>query len=324
MTAVIDRMPTSSLAAQLGLARAKRIAADQAGIASRRALITADVPRWLIRRELRVGRWQRTGRQTVAVHNGPVDAAAKRWIAVLELGPRAALAGVTALQHDGIKALTDTDIHVFTPKGAVRRKLTGVVQHESRRWTEEDIVDSGLRRTRPAVSAVSAALWAVTKEQGSYFLILAVQQGLCRPEDLATVLERVRRHRFRKAMVTTVADLVAGVRSVGELDVARRMRSRGLPEPTRQSIRVRPSGTQYLDAEFEEYDLVAEIDGIQHDEPWAVLKDTVRDLTIVSEGRQVLRIPLIAWRLDGEAVLDALEAVFRSRGWRPPPASAAS
>ena len=139
VAAVIDRMTTSSLAAQLGVARARRIAGDQAGIASRRALIAADVPRWLIRRELRVGRWQRTGRQTIAVHNGPLDAAAKRWIAVLELGPRAALAGITALQHDGITALTDTDIHVFTPKGAVRRKLAGVVQHESRRWTEDDI-----------------------------------------------------------------------------------------------------------------------------------------------------------------------------------------
>jgi very-short-patch-repair endonuclease len=115
----------------------------------------------------------------------------------------------------------------------------------------------------------------------------------------------------------TVVDLLGGVRSLGELDVARAMRRRGLPEPSRQSLRRRPSGREYLDAEFDEQRLVLEVDGSQHDLPDQRLVDLLRDFAITAEGRTTLRIPLEAWRLDEEAVLDALEAVFASRGWSP-------
>ncbi len=73
-------------------------------------------------------------------------------------------------------------------------------------------------------------------------------------------LERVRRHRFRRELQSVVLELAGGVRSVGELDVARRMRERGLPEPSRQSVRTRPSGQEYLDAEFDAYALVMEVE----------------------------------------------------------------
>jgi very-short-patch-repair endonuclease len=179
------------------------------------------------------------------------------------------------------------------------------------------VVTAGIRRTLPAVSAVHGALWSVTARQASFVLTLAVQQGLCTPQALGEVAATVRRHRLRSAIIVTIADLSDGVRSLGELDVARAMRSRGLPEPSRQAVRKRPSGKQYLDAEFEEYSLVLEVDGEQHDLPWARLSDTVRDLGLMAEGREVMRIPLVAWRIDQERVLDALEAVFRSRGWLP-------
>ena len=310
-------MPMSSLPAEIGLRRAAALAADQELVVGRRQLYAAGVPRWLVARELRVGRWQRTGRQTVALHNGPLPAAARRWVAVLELGPRAALGGVSALQEDGLAALKDDAIHVIAPPGVERRKLPGVVLHESRRFREEDIVGHGIRRTRPAVSAVHGALWSVTAKQAAFVLTLTVQQGLCTAQALGEAAAVVQRHRWRRTVVSTIADLADGVRSLGELDVARAMRSRGLPEPTRQAVRKRPSGKQYLDAEFEEYGLVLEVDGEQHELPWAVLSDTVRDLTLLAEGSRVMRVPLLAWRLDEVRVLDALEAVFRSLGWLP-------
>lgn len=316
----MTHVPTSSLAAQLGLLRAERLARRQEGVATFRQLYDAGVPRWLVRRELRVRRWARHGQQVVATHNGPLGGPARRWWAVLELGPRAALAGVSALQHDGVTALTDTDIHVIVPRGARRPRLAGVVVHESRRWREADIATSGLRRTVPAVSAVHAGLWAVTEKQATFLLLLAVQQQLCEPADLAEVLSTVRRHRWRPALLDTTAELVGGARSLGEVDVARAMRARGLPEPTRQALRRRPSGNEYLDADFEDYDVALEVDGAQHDLPWARLADTVRDIALATEGRAVVRIPLVAWRLGREQVLDALEALFTARGWSRPAA----
>ena len=293
------------------------MADEQEQIAERRQLYASGVPRWLVRRELTYNRWQRTGRQTVALHNGPLSIEARRWIAVLEHGPRAGLSGVTALQYDGVTALTDDLIHVLVPKGTPKVHVPGVVRHESRRWRKEDLVDTGLRRTKPDVSAVFAALWAVTERQATFFMILPVQQGLCTPAQLAEALERVRRHKFRTALWLAVADIVDGARSVGELDVGRALAKRGLPKPSRQVKRFRPDGKVYLDLEWEEYGLTMEIDGEQHGLPWMRLSDTVRDLESLASGSDVMRIPLLAWRLDEGRVLDAVEAVFRSRGWAP-------
>jgi very-short-patch-repair endonuclease len=305
------------LLAELALARALRVAREQSLVAHRRQLYAVGVPRWLVRRELRVGRWQQTGRSTVALHNGPLDASAKRWVAVLESGPRAALSGVSALQHDGITGLSDEEVHVAVPQGAERRRLPGVVRHETRRLREADVLTVGLRRTTPAVSAVFAALWAVTERQAVYFLLLPVQQQRCTAAQLAEVLERVRRHRFRTALWLAVADIADGARSLGELDVGRALVRRGLPRPDRQVKRTRPDGSVYLDLAWAALRLTLEVDGVQHDLPWAQLSDTLRDLGTLAEGDAVIRVPLLAWRLDEERVLDGIEAVFRSRGWSP-------
>lgn len=295
---------------------AAKLAAEQCGVVGRRQLYAAGVPRWLVRLELRVGRWQSTGRQTVVVHNGPRDAAARRWIAVLEAGPRAALDGVSALQAAGIAALTDDVVHVIVPKGARKPRLRGVRLHESRRWRDEDIVRAGIPRTLPAVAAVHAALWAATDRQAALHLTLAVQQRRATAAELYDAAATVRRHPRRALLRLVVTDLADGVRSLGELDVAQAMRGRGLPEPVRQSLRRRPSGRQYLDADFPTYRLTLEVDGWQHDLPGQRLADVLRDLAVAGEGGTTVRIPLVAWRMDSSAVLDALEALFASRGWR--------
>ena len=292
----------------------------QEQVVNRRQLYAAGVPRWLVRFELQVGRWQRTGRQTVVLHNGPLGLAARRWIAVFEAGPRAAVDGVSSLQAAGISALTDELIHIIVPKGNRKTRLAGVRIHESRRWCEQDVVRAGLPRTLPAVAAVHAALWAMTDRQATLYLTLAVQQRKASPVDLHDAAATVRRDPRRRLLATVVLDLADGVRSLNELDVGRAMRARGLPEPERQSVRQRPSGTQFLDADFPTYDLTLEIDGSQHDEPEQRLGDLLRDVALATDGRTIVRLPLVAWRLDQEAVLDALEQLFSSRGWRRPAA----
>ena len=312
-------MPVHLVAAAARLT-ASRLAADQCAVVSRRQLFTEGVPRWLVRLELRTRRWQPTGRQTVTLHNGPLDAASRRWVAVLEAGPRAALDGVSALQAAGLEQLTDEAVTVVVPKGTRRRRLTGVQVRETRRYRAEDVIRTGIPRTTPAVAAVHAALWAATDKQATYSLTLVVQQGLCRPVELSDAATAVRRHARRRLLAQVVLDLADGSRSLGELDVARSLRTRGLPEPVRQAVRRRSSGTQYLDADFPSYGISMEIDGSQHDLPHQRLADLVRDLDLATEGRTTVRIPLVAWRLDEAAVLDALERLFRSRGWQRPAA----
>jgi very-short-patch-repair endonuclease len=308
----LDRVPA------LRLARA--LAADQGGVVHRRQLAVRNVPRWVVNLELRTGRWQRTGRQTVSVHNGPLDAVGRRWVGVLEVGRRAALDGVSALQVAGVTGLSDEVVHVITPKGSTPAKPRGVRVWESRRFDEADVLSNGIRRTRPAVAAVHAALRARTDRQASYFLLLVVQQRAATVADLADVVATVRRHARRRLLQALVVDLAGGVESLGELDVAQDFRRRGLTEPERQVLRRRPSGTVYLDCDLPAYGITLEIDGSGHEAPQQRLSDLLRDISSATEGRTVIRLSLAAYRLDRNAVLDRLEALLVSRGWSRPAA----
>lgn len=298
------------------VAAATEIASAQANVVGRRQLAAAGVSRWVIRNEVAVGRWQRTGRQTVAIHNGQLDRGAQCWVAVLEVGRRAALDGVTALQHAGCSALTDDEIHVIVPKGSTPARPAGVVVHESRLYDERAVLTNGIRRTKPAVAAVHAALWAVTDRQATYFLLLAGQNRLARPADIATAVRSVRRHKRGAHVRRVVRDLAGGVQALSEFDVAGHLRRRGLPEPRRQVVRRRPSGTDYLDCEFDGYDITLEIDGIGHDQPLQQLADLLRDIATMTSGKLVIRVPMVAFLLDPDAVLDALTELLTSRGWR--------
>lgn len=292
-----------------------QVAADQFSVIGRRQAKKLGVPRWFLERELRSGRWQRGGRQTLVMHNGPLDWHTRCWIAILEADPRAALDGVASLRWAGLP-LRDEEIVIITPKGSRLVRLPGVRVRESRRWRAEDVCAVGIRRTLPAVAAVHAGLWSVTDKQAAYFPSLVVQQGLTTPALLADVLTSVRRARRRGVLVLTVRELAGGSRTLEEIDLVRGLRERGLPLPDRQSIRKRPSGTQFLDADFEAYDLTLEMDGSQHDLPGQRLTDLFRDLALVVDGRTVLRIPNIVWWLAREDLLSALEQVFVARGWR--------
>jgi very-short-patch-repair endonuclease len=301
--------------------QARRVAGElaeaQEAVVTRRQLCRAGVPRWLIHLEVRVGRWQCTGKQTVVLHNGPLSPPAQRWIAVLETGLGAALDGVSALQQAGLTMLTDEQIDVIVAKGATPAHPPGVRVHESRRFREQDVISAGIRRVRPAVAAVHAALWAATDRQATYFLLLAVQQRVARVSDIAEAVGRIRRHKRRVLLRALVVQLSGGVQALSELDVAADFRRRSLPEPQRQVVRRRPSGTQYLDCDLPEYAVTLEIDGAGHDEPQQRLSDLVRDITLAAEGRLTVRLPMAVYVLDRDRVLDALEELFLSRGWRP-------
>ncbi|MBC7373613.1 MAG: hypothetical protein H7323_06445 [Frankiales bacterium] len=305
------------------LAQVSALAAEQDGVLGRRQLYAADFTRWQLQARLRGKRWQRTGRQTVCVTTGPLTQAATRWVAVLETGPRAALDGITALQAAGVKGLTDTEVHVIAPKSCTPLKPRGVVVHESRRFREPEILTDGVRRVRPAVAAVHAALWAVTNRQAGLFLVMPVQQRIVTAEQLREALSAVRRAPRRRLLLQLVEDVADGVHSLNELDVCRALRRRGLPEPTRQILVRLPTGRFYLDLEWDQWGVHLEIDGLQHEDADAQLHDVLRDLDVATTGRTTIRLPILAFRLDEQAVLDRLEALLRSRGWRTPAEQAA-
>lgn len=296
---------------------AEQLAGEQEGVLSRRQLYALGVTRWQVRAQVDAGRWCRTGRQTVSTTTGPLTERARWWVAVLEVGPRAALDGVTALLAAGLTTITESTTHVIAPKSSCPWRPPGTTVHESRRFCEEDILDEGIRRVKPAVAAVHAALWAVSDRQAALFLIAPVQQRLVPAAEVAEALAVVRRHRRRRFLLTVMGDLMDRAQSLGELDFAVACRDRSLPEPDRQVVRRLSTGRVFLDVEWKPWGVVAEIDGGQHEEAGHRVADAMRDNEQVIDGKVVLRIPVLGLRLDQDAFLDQVERLLRRRGWRP-------
>lgn len=71
-------------------------------------------------------------------------------VALLEIGKHAALDGVTALSAAGLRNYQEPLIHVSVPRGTRPGNHAGVRVHETRRRLDTDVIDSGIRRVRPA------------------------------------------------------------------------------------------------------------------------------------------------------------------------------
>jgi very-short-patch-repair endonuclease len=297
-----------------------RLAAQQAGVVSRRQLYALGLSRGEVRAHVRARRWRRAGAHAVAVHCGPLPLEARWWAAVLEGGPRAYLDGVSALLAAGLQQYHQTTIRVSVPKGArIQRRRRGHVDlRETRRWRADDVVEAtGVPRSRPAVAAVRGALWAATDRQATLILTMTVQQGLCRVDDMAAEMLRIRRDKRRALVHEVLIDLAGGVRSLGELDMVRGCRERGIPAPDLQVVRRSSAGSYYLDARWRRLGVVVEVDGIQHAWIQNVVDDAIRHNAIATSSDLVLRLPVLGLRVCPEVFFDQIRDALTARGWAP-------
>lgn len=153
-------------------------------------------------------------------------------------------------------------------------------------------------------------MWAVSDRQAALLICLAVQQRLVPRDRLLAASASLSRGRsgFVRTIVEDVCD---GAHSLGELDVAQLCADRGLPRPTRQSVRRLPGGRAYLDLAWEDHGLVVEVDGGHHARALTPVDDALRQNEVTIAGERVLRIPLVGLRIDPDAFLDQLERALR-------------
>lgn len=267
-----------------------------------------------VRAQLRAARWQAVGSQSIALHNGPVTRTGWLWAAVVQGGPRAHLDGAAALEAAGLHRFTAERIRVSVPRGARVRRTRLFDVRQTRRWDPGALAPAGIPRTRPAVAAVRAALWAASDRQAALVLTLTVQQGLARAEDVATAALDVRRDRRRRLVHGVLLDLLGGARSLPELDFARLSRQHGLPEPTRQVVRRGPGGRVYLDVVWEEWGVVVEIDGIQHGWAENAVPDALRHNEVALGGETVLRLPVLGLRVTPDRFFEQVRRALVSAG----------
>ena len=289
----------------------------QASVVSRAQLYDLGYSRAEVRNQVRARRWRRLGRHCLVLHCGPLPDGGRYWAAVLEGGPRAVIDGASALLLAGLEHYDVDRIRVSVPRGArIRHRGTGVDIRQTRRWVADDTVVGGVPRTPPAVAAVRAALWAKSDRQAELVMTMAVQQGLVRAEELAVEMLRIRRDRRRLLLNQLVIELLGGIRSLGELDVVRGCRERGIPEPDKQVCRRTSSGTYFLDFRWSAWRVVVEVDGIQHSWVSNVVSDALRQNRLAIDGDKILRLPVLGLRTQPDAFFAQIREALERAGWR--------
>ena len=296
-------------------AAARALAAPQGHVLSRPQLYAIGVTRWEVRGQVRGGRWSLVGDQSVLLHNHELDEVGARWGAVFQGGPRACLDGGSALAAAGLERYDLDRVRVSVPRGARVRRNRAFNIRQTRRWADDEIIRAGIPRTRPATAAVRAALWARTDREAAYVLTATVQQGIASVTAVAAALLRVRRDRRRLLLHEIVNELADGARALGELDVVRELRRRGLPLPARQVLRQDGRKRYYLDLYWPDFHLVLEIDGIHHAWVESLVGDALRQNAVTLQGDTFLRLPLLGLRLEPEAFFGQVEQALRAGGW---------
>lgn len=250
------------------------------------------------------------------MHTGPLPMLGRQWAAVFEGGGRSCLDGASALIAEGLEHYTEDVIRVSVPRGVVVRRAAGIAVRQTRRLRPEDLVPIGVPRTRPDVAGVRAALWARSDKQATLLLTMAVQQRLTTPERLGAQALTVKRDSRRLLVTMVIGDLLGGVRSLGEHEFAHECRRRCIPEPSRQVLRRSPEGRWYLDVCWDEWGVVVEIDGIQHEWATNIVSDALRHNAVTLERAVVLRLPLLGLRVAPDEFFAQIRTALAGRGCR--------
>jgi len=282
-----------------------------------------------IRHRLASGRWRRMFRAVYRAYDGPLTEVQRWWIAILAATPepngspeshRAAyLGGVTALLALGLRGIRSDGIHIVVPHNRRVAPPAGVRLHRTMDPPSGDRHPSVRPpATNPGRSIVDASAWARSNDEARLIIAASFQQRLVAASDIEAVLDRRPATRRRSLIIATVRDCAAGSHSIGELDFAALCRGARLPVPVRQLRRRDAAGRlRYLDACFDDWKLVVEIDGAHHADVGQMWEDAARQNDLLLAGYVVLRYPVFVVRTQPQRVAAEIRAALITAGWRP-------
>jgi hypothetical protein len=278
-----------------------------------------------LRVQLASRRWQAPFPGVVVLHNGPLTDAQHMWSALLAAPPGAMLHGLSALQHDGFRGFDPEGVAIVVPGSSTdprSRRLARPAGARVRvRWSREltaaDVNDIVLPpRTRSARSLLDAASERVPERRARAIVLAGIQQRLARPAALWDALSRRGRCRNRAMIAESIDDAAGGVQSLPEREFELIRRRIGLPRPARQRVLRLADGRHYLDNEWDEVAVRAEVHGLPHLEVRQWDEDLLlrqNDITVAGGGLLVFSSYAIRHRR--ERVADQLVQMFRARGW---------
>lgn len=265
---------------------------------------------------IRLGLGQRPCRGIYVTHNGPITLDQRELIALKASAPGAALAGLSALRHDGFTGFDAELPTVVQPIGSTNPPYEQLIPHWSKWLDDRDVHPLRRpRRTRPQRSLIDAASWASSDQHARVIIIAGVQQGLVNTRMLREALQRRGTCRRRALIVQSILDAHGGIQSLPERDFRGICHRFGLPRPSHQVRCKGPDGRYYLDAAWEEYDIAVEVHGIPHlrIRNWDGDLDRGNEISIL--GKRILIFSSFTIRHRADHVGDQLVRMLRANGW---------
>ena len=269
-----------------------------------------------MRRAVRSGAWSPISGRTFLALDAAPDQAQRRVAGALQLGPCAQLAGLAALAEQGWSGDPGDAVDVIVPRGvkASGRKLPLWLRVHERDGRAD--APGVVPLVAPAPSVVDAVGWARTDREAMFIVVSALQQRTTVPAALLRVVA-VRPQARRAGLIREVAqEFTGGSSSMGELDLVRGCRRRGLPEPQRQRRRRdADGGARYVDAEFRAADgvpVLVEVDGAGHHTAQGRLRDVRRQRSIlVPDGARFLSVTPWELRYEPDSFYEDLKRALR-------------
>lgn len=275
--------------------------------------ITRDQWAWQLERR----RFQRLLPGVVVVHNGQPTEREKAWAACLYGGSGTALSGDAALVAHGFRARLPERFDLVIPPA--RRVLPqtfeggeAVVVRRIKHLDPWRAARRGLPLLNVHVAALHAAAWAETDRSAEWRVAAVVQQRLSVPSLMRDPLAGMPSLRRRALLLSVLADVELGAHAASELAFLRLCREFALPRPDALQLKVRSTGTCYLDARYDRQRVTVEVDGAHHRmvEHWE--QDALRALRVSAHlvGERVLRLTPSMLRHDRAEVSELLRAIL--------------
>jgi very-short-patch-repair endonuclease len=222
------------------------------------------------------------------------------------------------LELHGLRGITAPVVHLIMTGHRRLSAPAGVVVHRVRALDEDERHPAARPPTTSIGRAVvDAASWARSDDEARLIIAASYQQRLVSESEIRRVLDRASNVNRRHLILCTSRDASAGSHSLGELGLLGICRSSRLPLPTRQLRRRDSRGRdRYLDAVFDPWRLVVEVDGAQHASVAQMWDDSARQNDLALAGYVILRYPVHVVREQPQLVAREIRAALIAAGWR--------
>lgn len=269
--------------------------------------ITIDGLRWRVSTK----RWRRLGRGIYQAQTGELSWLGRAHAAVLRGGEGCALSLRSAEYLHGVAAKPPPVITIAVPRGRRIRRLTGT------RFRACPVVEVVTRKGLPVTSATQTVLDLGAQPGVDWREAVAtaarwVQLRKTTADELAHALEGCPRHPHRVILRVALGVVGRGAESVMEVSYVKRVEEpHGLP---RGELQVR-DGAVRRDVEYEEWNVVLEVDGRLGHEGEYVAVDRRRDRRAAGRGRVTLRAGWVDVEGDPCELAVDVFAALRARGY---------